>query len=46
MKKNYNNPELKVRDFKIENAFLVVSDGQVPASSFEGAWDTGDELNF
>lgn len=46
MKKIYNTPGLMVRDIMTESVFLVVSDGQVPATSFEGAWDTGEELNF
>lgn len=46
MKKYYFVPELNVWGCAVEKAFLVVSGGQVPDSSFEGDWDTGEELDF
>lgn len=46
MKKAYTTPDVDNRFSVCERSILVVSDGNVQDSSFEGDWEVGEELDY
>ncbi len=46
MNRIYTTPESSLWEFDFEKRFLVASGGKVQDSSFEGDWNTGEELDY